>query len=201
VLYLPPVAGGFVLASALAAVGLRDAGQLAFGAAVFSWLAIESVLLHRLYTGPELPPALRPTLGIQLAPPAVGAVAYLNVSGGQPDLFVHALVGYALLQSLLLLRLFSWIRAAGATPAWWSFTFGAAALPTAVVKLAVRGDTGIVAQLAPWLTAASTLVVVAIAVMSLALLVRGRLLSPASNSGAADMPTNAPCGKPNASAG
>src|SRR5260370_25761301 len=89
------------------------------------------------------------------------------------------LVGYALLQSLLLLRLFSWIRAAGATPAWWSFTFGAAALPTAVVKLTVPGATGIVAPLAPWLTAAGTLVVVAVAVMSLALLVRGRLLSPA----------------------
>src|SRR5580698_6179591 len=71
VLYLPTVAGGFVTAIVASALGYPDWGQLAFGAAFFSWLAIESVLLHRLYTVTTLPPALRPTLGIQLAPPTV----------------------------------------------------------------------------------------------------------------------------------
>ncbi|HMI10949.1 MAG TPA: hypothetical protein VK567_05035, partial [Bradyrhizobium sp.] len=55
-----------------------------------------------------LPIALRPTLGIQLAPPTVGAVAYLGINGGVPDLVAHALVGYGLLQALLLLRLLPW---------------------------------------------------------------------------------------------
>jgi tellurite resistance protein len=39
-------------------------------------------------------PAMRPTLGVQLAPPAVGAVAYLGVTQGPPDIFAHALIGY-----------------------------------------------------------------------------------------------------------
>jgi tellurite resistance protein len=39
----------------------------------------------------------------------VGAVAYLGVNGGVPDLVAHALVGYGLLQALLLLRLLPWI--------------------------------------------------------------------------------------------
>src|ERR1700742_1340148 len=85
VLYLPTVAGAFVTATVMSALGYPDWGQLAFGAALFSWLAIESVLMHRLYTM-TMPAALRPTLGIQLAPPAVGAVAYLSVNGGAPDL-------------------------------------------------------------------------------------------------------------------
>src|SRR5579875_3094360 len=50
VLYLPAVAGSFVAATMAAAFGYPDWGQLAFGAGFFSWLAIESVLLHRLYT-------------------------------------------------------------------------------------------------------------------------------------------------------
>ena len=44
------------------------ATKLAFGADMFSWLAIESVLLHRLYTASALAPALRPTLGISNCP-------------------------------------------------------------------------------------------------------------------------------------
>ena len=109
VLYLPAVAGSFVVATTASAFGYPDWGQLAFGAGFFSWLAIESVLLHRLYTAPGLPVALRPTLGIQLAPPVVGAVAYLATTAGTPDMLVRAMFGYGLLQALLLLRLLPWI--------------------------------------------------------------------------------------------
>jgi tellurite resistance protein len=41
---------------------------------MLSRLAIESVLLHRLYTVGELPPPLRATLGIQLAPSAAAPI-------------------------------------------------------------------------------------------------------------------------------
>ena len=180
VLYLPTVAGGFVTATAAAALGYPDWGQLAFGGALFSWLAIESVLLHRLYTAPTLPPALRPTLGIQLAPPAVGAVAYLSVNGGAPDLVAHALLGYAILQAVLLLRLLPWIMQAPFSAAFWAFTFGATALPTAAIRMAAHGDTGPAAQLAPYLFAAANLTVCAIALGTLVLMVRRRLLPQAA---------------------
>src|SRR5512139_2561935 len=102
---------------------------------MFSWLAIESVLLHRLYTAKMLAPALRPTLGIQLAPPAVGCAAYLSVTRGTPDLFAYALIGYALLQVLLLLRIFLWIRQQPFAPSYWSFTFGATVLATDSMRM------------------------------------------------------------------
>jgi tellurite resistance protein len=176
ILYLPTVAGSLVTASAAAALGHADWGELAFGAGAFGWLAIESVLLHRLYTSPAMLPALRPALGIQLAPPAVAAVAYLNVGGGAPDLFAHALIGYAILQALILIRMWPWLRAAGPSPAWWSFSFGAAALPTAAMKLVAHGDHGPAAVLAPWLFGAGNLVIAAIAVTTIRLAVNGKLL-------------------------
>jgi tellurite resistance protein len=176
ILYLPTVAGSLVFASAATSMGHPDWGQLAFGAGLFAWIAIESVLIHRLYTVAELPPALRPSLGIQLAPSSVAAVAYLNVTGNGPDLLVHGLVGYALLQALILVRMGRWFRAAGPTPAWWGFSFGAAALPTAALKLVARGDTGAVGVLAPWLFAAGNLAITAITIMTVILLFRGRLL-------------------------
>jgi len=118
--------------------------------AIFSWFAIESVLLHRLYTVTTLPLALRPTMGIQLAPPTVGAVAHLGVNGGVPDLVAHALVGYGLLQALLLLRLLPWIMEQPFAVSYWSFTFGVTALATAPIRMLGHGDSGAIAVLAPY---------------------------------------------------
>src|SRR3989475_9687796 len=117
VLYLPTVAGAFVTATAAAALGHRDWGQLAFGAGLFSWLAIESVLLHRLYPVTSMPAPLRPTLGIQLAPPTVGGVAYLSVTSGAPDLLAYAILGYGLPQAPVALRLLPWFRQQPVSPA------------------------------------------------------------------------------------
>jgi tellurite resistance protein len=163
VLYLPIVASGFVTASAAAALGYVDWATLAFGAALFTWFAVESVILHRFYTGAPILPALRPTLGVQLAPPAVGAVAYLSVGSGAPDIFAHALIGYALLQALLFIRLVPWLIRSAPSPAWWSFSFGAAALPTAAMKLVEHGEAGAISTLAPYLFAAGNLVIATIA--------------------------------------
>ncbi|HLY58334.1 MAG TPA: dicarboxylate transporter/tellurite-resistance protein TehA [Stellaceae bacterium] len=178
VLYLPTVAGGFVMATAAAALGWPDWGQLAFGGAFFSWLAIESVLLHRLYTAVALAPPLRPTIGIQLAPPTVGCVAYLSVNGGVPDLAAHVMIGYGLLQAMILLRLLPWILHQGFSPGFWGFTFGTAALTTATIRLVERGDTGPIAVLAPGLFIAANVVIGLIALATLHLIIRGRLLTP-----------------------
>jgi tellurite resistance protein len=179
VLYFPTVAGMLVTASAAASLGHRDWAQIAFGGGFFAWLAIESVVLHRLYLASPVPPALRPTLGVQVAPPAVAAVAYLNVGTGGPDILAHALIGYSMLQALILVRLFPWLREAGLTPAWWSFSFGAAALPTAAMKLVAQGDTGATEALAPYLFAAGNLVIAAIVTVTMILIWKGRLLPEA----------------------
>jgi len=179
VLYLPAVAGSFVTAIAAGLLGWPDWGELAFGAGIFSWLAIESVLLHRLYTGAPLPPPLRPTLGIQLAPPAVGVLAYLNVGSGVPDIFARALMGYALLQALLLVRLWRWIAEQPFAPSYWAFSFGAAALAGAVVRMAIAGS-HVETVLAPILFIAANFVILTLSARTLQLLMSGKLLpSPA----------------------
>jgi tellurite resistance protein len=184
VLYLPTVAGSFVTATAASLMGWRECGQLAFGAGAFSWLALESVILHRLLTGPTLPLPLRPTLGIQLAPPAVGALAYLNVGSGKPDIFAQALVGYALLQGLILICLTPWIRAQPFVPAYWSFSFGAAALAGATVRLAAGGSR-LDRVLAPLVFAAANLLILALVSQTVRLALYGKLLPPPDQTAAA----------------
>ncbi len=178
VLYLPAVAGNFVVATAAGALGWTAWGQLFFGAGLFAWLALESVILHRLLVADALAVPLRPTLGIQLAPPAVGLVAYLSVTDGDPGLLAQMLFGYALLQGLILLRLLPWIRQQPFAPSYWAFTFGVGALSLAAEHLAERGVGGAAASLAPILFAVANAVIGSIAIGSIVQLVRGKLLPP-----------------------
>ena len=181
-MYLPAVGQNFVAATALAAFGWPSAGMLFFGAGLLSWFAIESILLQRASAGEPLPPALRPTLGIQLAPPVVGGVSYLALTSGVPDLFAHVLLGYGLFQALLLARLLPWIRAQGFAPGFWGFSFGVAALPTLAMRMAERGATDAVATLALPLFVLANLIIALLAVKTIALWVGGTLLPSAAPS-------------------
>ncbi|HEY0778343.1 MAG TPA: dicarboxylate transporter/tellurite-resistance protein TehA [Gemmatirosa sp.] len=189
VLYLPTVAGSFVAALAAGALGYPSLGTLAFGAGLFSWFALESVILHRLLVHEHLAVALLPTLGIQLAPPVVGCVAWLGLTTGAPDRFALALLGYGLLQTLVLLRLARWIRTQPFAPSYWAFTFGAGALATAAIRIATRtelaapgGDPAGWRWLAGGLFAGTNLVIGAVAVGTVRLALRGRLLPPVPSS-------------------
>jgi tellurite resistance protein len=175
-IYLPMVAQNFVAGTASASFGWPQLGALFFGVGAFGWLAMESMILHRAAVHDPLPEALRPTLGIQLAPPVVGGVSYLALSQGQPDLVAQALLGYGLFQALLLLRLLPWISRQPFAPSWWGFSFGVAALPTMAMRMAERGDTGPALWLAPALFVAANLIIGTLAWKTLGLLFSGKLL-------------------------
>jgi tellurite resistance protein len=176
VLYLPTVAGSFISAITLSVFGHPEWGAPFFGVGVLSWLAIESVLVHRLYTVSEMAPPLRPTLGIQLAPPTVGCSAYLSITSGSPDLFAQMLLGYGVFQALLLLRLLPWIVRQPFAPSYWAFTFGLSAIATSFLRFSERGTTGPISVAAPYVFIVVNLGIGGIAAGTLWLLFRGRLL-------------------------
>ncbi|AUT73081.1 dicarboxylate transporter/tellurite-resistance protein TehA [Paraburkholderia hospita] len=175
-IYLPAVAPSFVAATASATFGWQQMGMLFFGAGLLSWLAIESLILHRAAVHTPLPEAQRPLLGIQVAPPVVGGVAYMSITHGAPDLFAFALLGYGLYQALLMLRLLPWIRRQPFAPSYWAFTFAAAALPTLAMRIVERGATGEVEWLAVGLFIVSNGVIGLIAWKALRAWIGGRLV-------------------------
>jgi len=177
-LYLPVVGGSFVAAAIAASLGYSEWGELAFGAGAFTWIAIDAVLLLRLYTAETTALMIRPTIGIQLAPPTVGALAYINLMPGQPDMFIHCMLAYGLMQAVVLIRLLPWIREQPFSVAYWGFTFGITSLLTAPLRLIERGEHGPFATLAPYLFVGGNLVIVMMTVATVRLLVRGKLLPP-----------------------
>ena len=128
IIYLPTVATNFVSASVMGATGHPVWGTLFFGAGMLSWISLEAAILHRLRTMQALAAAIRPVLGIQLAPAFVGCTAYLAINGGRIDIVALILVGYGILQALFLVRLFPWIAEGGFSPAFWAFSFGLASM-------------------------------------------------------------------------
>lgn len=177
VLYLPTVAGNFVGGIAAGALGYNHLGMLFLGAGLLSWLAIESVLMHQLYTAGPSPTTIRPSLGIQLAPPVVCCVAYLSVNGGVPDTFAQILFGYGLLQAGVMIRLLPWFGEQPFVPGHWAFSFGVVALPLSALRMVQHGIEGPIAELALPLFVAANAIIGYLTVRTAWLLITGRLIS------------------------
>jgi tellurite resistance protein len=175
-LYLPPVAGGFVGALALQALGLHGWAVLLFGMALGGWALLEARILHRLFAGP-LPLALRPTLGLEMAPTSVGALT-LAVLWPQlpPDVLLVAL-GIATGPVLAVLSRWHWWTETPFSVAFWSFSFPVAAFAATVVEAVRRGGWS---PLVAWLAVgAASAVIGFLALRTLALARAGRLLPSA----------------------
>jgi len=173
-IYMPNGGGALVIAMASGVFGHPDIAWPMFGVGVISWLIWESLVLHRLCTEP-MPVTLRSTFGIHLTPSAVAAASYLAIADGPPDRIAQMLIGYGLLQALVLLRLWRWLAAQPFGPATWAYTFGVAALAISTATFVQRGGTGIIAYVAPVMFLFANVFIGWVMVRTAALAWQGRL--------------------------
>lgn len=174
-MYLPASVGNLVAAAAAGAVGRSDAGWLFFGAGVVLWLVLGAVLLLRHLSEGELPPALRPLLALELAPPAFALLAWDALHGGASEPTSRALLGIALFVGLVLVRLAGRFRDVPFTAAYWAFTFPVAALSTAALRLASSAPDSVAADLAMPLFVVANALVAAVAYKTVVALSRNGL--------------------------
>jgi tellurite resistance protein len=175
-MYLPPVAGNLVAAIAAGTLGRNDVGWVFFGAGVIAWFVLAGVLLSRHVTAGELPPALRPLLGIELGPPAIALVAYQALEGADPDAFSRGLLGYALFVAAVLLRLAGRFRDVPFSPAYWAFTFPLAALSTACLRQGSAAPGSLAGALSLPVFVVANGVIAVIAFLTVSAAARGTLL-------------------------
>jgi len=115
-------------------MGYLDASWMMFGVGVLLWLAVLPLLLHRLVAGPPLPLAMRPSVAIFVAPPAVGALAVAVLTGDThgPAL---AFTGVALLVAAAVLSLAGELARVPFSLSWWGVTFPSAAFAIMLMGL------------------------------------------------------------------
>lgn len=78
-----------------------------------------------------LPPPLRPTLAIEVAPAAVASLAWFDAHGDRIDGVITFLAGYGLLMIVAQLRLLPTFLKLPFMPSTWAFTFSWAAVAAA----------------------------------------------------------------------
>jgi len=123
---LIPMVGNILAPAIGARMGFVDASWMMFGVGLILWLAMLPLLLHRLFAGPALPPPMRPTLVILLAPPTVAALA-LEALTGRTDAVTLSFVGVALLIAAVMLSLAAEFARSPFGLPWWGVTFPTAA--------------------------------------------------------------------------
>jgi tellurite resistance protein len=178
IIFLPSVAANLISSIVAGVLGMPSLGLLFFGMGFFSWVVIESCIIIRLWTAVPMPAALRPALGIQMAPPVVATVAYLANTKGPPDAFMQAMWGYGLYQMLMLARLWPWVREQPFSASYWGYSFGMTAISTGALQMAVRSRSDAIAQLAPAVFIMSNVVIAVLLVGTLTRIFQKRLLPP-----------------------
>ena len=174
-LYLPPVTGGLVGAMALSSLAYPGWAALLFGMGLASWALLEVRVLNRLFEGP-MPAALRPTIGVELAPPSVATLAAGTIWPELPGEVLIVGLGVAAGPIVAVMARYKWWHDVPFSIGFWSFSFPLAALAGAVVEVVRRGGwPPVVGGIA---LAVASAVIAVLAVRTMALIARGQLLPP-----------------------
>jgi tellurite resistance protein len=176
--FLPTVAAGLIGGEGCAIFGLTGLGWLSFGIGLICWLVLGSLIMNRLFFFPMLPTPLIPTLAIELAPAAVGGVAYFQLTDGRIDTFAYVLAGYAGLMVLVQARLLPLFLRLGFGPGFWAFTFSWCATAAFAVRWLALERPDHATLYAALIAAAASILVGAIGLRSLLLVARGQFLPP-----------------------
>ncbi len=175
VIYLPPLGGAFIGALTLNALGFAGFAALLAGLGLSAWALLEVRVLNRLFSSP-LPPPLRATIGMELAPPAIVALVVASLWPSLPVEVLLVCLGVACGPLLAVLTRWRAWTAVPFSAGFWSFSFPLAALAGATVEAVRRG--GWPPGVALAVVALASLVIAYLALRTLMLLLRGRLLPP-----------------------
>jgi tellurite resistance protein len=137
-LYLPTVSGGLVGAIVMQTLGLHGWAALLFGMGLSAWALLEIRILYRIFSG-SLPLALRTTIGLEMAPAAVGALSAITL---WPDLQAEAvmiLLGMASGPVLAVLTRWKYWIEVPFNPGFWAFSFPLSALAATAVHAVNKG--------------------------------------------------------------
>lgn len=148
-----------------------------FSIGLVFWVILLVIFFNRVIFHHPLPDKLLPTLFILIAPPAVGFIAYYQLTQ-QFDAFAHVLYYFALFTFILLLtqaRLFSRISF---FLSWWAYSFPIAALTIATFDMYNLTQRPFFYGLAFALLAGLSVLILMLLIKTLQAVMRGEICQP-----------------------
>lgn len=129
-----PVVGNILVPIAGVAFAPAEISWFFFSVGLVFWLALFTILFYRLLFHNPLPERLLPTLFILIAPPAVGFISYVKLTGGV-DSAARILYYFGLFIFVLMIPQLKMLARIKYYLSWWAYTFPLAALAIATLLM------------------------------------------------------------------
>jgi tellurite resistance protein len=125
-----PAVGNILVPVAGVSLGFPEISWFFFSIGFMFWIVLMTIVFNRMMFHDALVPHLMPTLFILIAPPAVGLLAYVRLTG-ELGAFGNILYGAALFLTLLLFTQIQRFARLQFFLSWWAYSFPLAAITLA----------------------------------------------------------------------
>ena len=125
-----PAVGNVIVPLAGVPLGYPELSWFFFSIGMVFWLILMVIVFNRIIFHDPLPEKLLPTLFILIAPPAVGFMSYMKLTGSL-DAFAQVLFNFALFLTILLVSQLPRFARLPFFMSWWAYSFPLAAMSIA----------------------------------------------------------------------
>lgn len=172
-----PVVGPLIVPVAGAQVAHPEISWFFFATGLMYWFFLQAVLTNRIFFHDPLPEKLLPTLFILIAPPAVGFIAYVKLSGDL-DVFAKLLFYFGVFSVLMLLTMVDRFRRIPYFPSWWGYTFPLDAFTLSLYLMFMKTQAPLAKWAAITMTGVTTLVIIVVTIKTIQVAMRGGICVP-----------------------
>ncbi len=169
-----PVVGNILVPIAGVAHAPVEVSWFFLSIGLLFWLPLLTIILYRVIFHGSLPERLLPTLFILIAPPAVGFLSYLKLTGAM-DALAHVLYHSALFFTLLLFTQLRWFTRLRFYLSWWAYSFPMAAITVATLVMFEHTGQMLFLRLAGILLGVATVVIAGLLARTLLAVTRGEI--------------------------
>ncbi len=158
-----PIVGNLIVP--IAGKGFVDDSILYFyfSIGIFFWIILFSIILNRIIFHNQFAPKFMPTLFILIAPPAIGFISYIKLSGNL-DFFAQILFNLGLFFTILVFVMYRNFINIKFFISWWAFTFPMAAITLSTILMYELSSKWFYGFLAYFLTFITTIIVILVAI-------------------------------------
>lgn len=107
--------------------GYTELSWFFFSVGLIFWMILLVIVLYRMFFHTPIAERLMPTLFILFAPPAIGFIAYVRLTGGGLDSFGRILYYFSLFMFFLVLYQLPRLLKINFYLSWWAYSFPMAA--------------------------------------------------------------------------
>lgn len=148
-----------------------------FAVGLVYWIVLLCIFMNRIFFHDPMPDKLVPTLFILIAPPAVGFIAYMKLTGSF-DPFARVLFYFGLFTALMLLTMVDRFRRVPYFVSWWGYTFPLDAFTISLYLMYGVSHLVLFKQAALVMTVVTTVTIVVVLVKTLMVAARHGICVP-----------------------